>query len=76
MMIKSKIKLLDFVIPISVLGFATALFNIFNWDREIQSFFYSDNLGWFLKNEQPWKFLYHSSNVPALLISVSSLVLL
>jgi lipid A 4'-phosphatase len=76
MIIKNKNKILDFVIPISVLGFATVLFHIFYWDIEIQSFFYSENLGWFLKNDQPWKFLYQSSNVPALLISVSSLILL
>ena len=76
MMTKNKIKILDFVIPISVLGFATVLFSIFRWDIDIQRLFYSEDLGWFLKNEQPWEFLYHSSNLPALLISVSSLILL
>ena len=76
MNMNNKTKTWDFVIPISLLATATLLFSKFDWDMELQRLFYEGDTGWFLKNTQPWKFLYHNSNIPALLISVSSLILL
>ncbi|MFC1898446.1 phosphatase PAP2 family protein [Candidatus Cloacimonadota bacterium] len=67
---------LDFGIPVLLLIISTFLFNKFNWDILIQKLFFTSDNGWFLKNDQPWKFLYNYGNIPALLLSVSSLVLL
>lgn len=67
---------LDFGIPVLILAIFTILFRKFNWDISIQKYFFTLEEGWIFKNAQPWKFLYHFGNIPALLLSVSSLILL
>lgn len=66
----------DFIIPFVILFASTVLFWIFPFDIEFQKLFYRSDYGWFLKDSFPWKFLYHYGNLPALVLSVGSLVLL
>ena len=44
-------------------------------DIDLHKSFYSSENGWFLKKAQPWNFLYHYGNIPAILISITSLLL-
>lgn len=44
-------------------------------DRTISSRFYSPEQGWFLRDSQPWKFLYEYGTIPGLLLTIGSLVL-
>ncbi|MDO9576290.1 MAG: phosphatase PAP2 family protein [Candidatus Cloacimonadales bacterium] len=66
----------DFGISILILAIFTILFRKFDWDISIQKHFFTLGGGWIFKNAQPWKFLYHFGNIPALCLSVSSLILL
>lgn len=75
-MLKKKKELFDFLFPAAILLAATILFWIFPLDVKLQSFFFSSDNGWYLSNSAPWYFLYHYSNVPALILSVGSLILL
>jgi lipid A 4'-phosphatase len=67
---------LDFGIPALILIVCTILFRKFNLDIQIQDHFFKVETGWFLKSSQPWLFLYDFGNLPALILSVASLILL
>jgi len=69
-------KYFDFIVPILLLLFATILFRIINLDMMIQRTFHFQDSGWFLAKVQPWNFLYHFGNIPALILSISALVML
>lgn len=71
----TKTQLLDFLIPLSLLVIITVLFRISEWDIQIQSFFYRSETGWFLKDVQPWNWIYKYSNLPALFIAIGSLII-
>ncbi|MDY6915564.1 MAG: phosphatase PAP2 family protein, partial [Candidatus Cloacimonadota bacterium] len=71
-----KINWLDFLIPAILLTGFTILFRFTNLDISWQSYFWKESSGWFLKNAQPWHFLYHYSNLPALVISIAALMVL
>ncbi|HCX59123.1 MAG TPA: hypothetical protein DG355_00490, partial [Candidatus Cloacimonas sp.] len=60
--------------PILVMAVSALVFTWFEWDLVIQSFYYRN--GWYM-NEIGWvQFIYHYGNIPALLLSIGSLVLL
>ncbi len=71
-----KSKNFDWIIPALLLLTATVLFRIYDLDMIIQSNYYDSEQGWFLKDVFPWNFLYHYGNMPALIISLGSLILL
>ena len=73
---KNKLLWLDFGIPLLILSLTTILFRVFDLDIAIQRHFYSGSGGWIFKNSPPWKLLYDYGNIPALLLSVSALLLL
>ncbi len=64
---------------LSILAFlviATTIIGYLGLDMRLEKMFYSADKGWSIGEMQPWKFLYHYGNIPALLLSVGSLVLL
>ncbi|KQC07750.1 MAG: hypothetical protein APR54_05625 [Candidatus Cloacimonas sp. SDB] len=71
-----KKNILDFIIPIFLLLSLTIIFNLTGLDLIIQSKFYNSETGWFLKNSQPWSFIYNFGNLPALILSVGALLII
>lgn len=65
----------DIIIVFSSLLFVSLIINLTQLDILIQKFFFIPQIGWFLKNSQPWIFFYHYSFIPALLISIAGLFL-
>ena len=65
----------DLLLPSILLTILTILFQKLDWDLQFQKLFYNADTGWFLKNIQPWKFLYYYGNIPALILSISALVI-
>ncbi|MFC1887375.1 phosphatase PAP2 family protein [Candidatus Cloacimonadota bacterium] len=65
-----------FILPMLILVLISVLINITGLDITFQKIFYSGNTGWFLKDAQPWKFIYHYGNLPALFISLLALIIL
>lgn len=49
---------------------------IIHWDldRRIAGRFFSNISGWYLGNNQPWRFLYHYGTIPGILLTVMALV--
>ncbi len=66
----------DLVIPVLLLGILSLIFIFTDLDLAFHRNFYSIETGWFLKDIQPWKFIYHYGNIPALLLSIGSLIIL
>lgn len=60
---------MDFLIPILVLAGFTLLFWVTNFDIEIEKLFYSSARGWFLRDADPWAFLYHYGNIPGIIMA-------
>ncbi len=65
----------DWLFPISILAFATLIFNYTKLDIAVQSLFYHPQSGWFLKEQPFFRFLYHYGNIPALLTAILGLLL-
>jgi len=65
---------LDFLIPGLILLVLTLMFWFTNIDIAFEQRFYSPEKGWYLAKNNPWRFLYHNGNTPALLISVVALI--
>lgn len=61
--------LTDLVIPGLILGILTIIFWVTDLDIAIESLFYSPEKGWFLKNANPWNFLYRYGNIPGLVLA-------
>jgi lipid A 4'-phosphatase len=59
----------DFLIPIVILAGFTLLFRVTNFDIEIEKEFFSPGSGWFLRDANPWAFLYHYGNIPGLVMA-------
>ena len=68
--------ILDFLIPLFILGCLTAAFWLTTLDTKIEECFYSPEKGWFLKESNPWDFLYHYGNIPAFTMAGVCLVVL
>ncbi len=64
----------DLIIPVLLLIIITILFRSKNWDILIQYKFWSNTSGWYLKDTFPWRQLYLYGNIPALLISLTALI--
>lgn len=64
---------LHFWIPIAIMAFAAMVFNLFDLDLRIQSFYYQD--GWRLDNLWWVDFLYHYGNIPAIIVAVGGLLI-
>ena len=68
--------LLDFFIPLVVLISLTMVFWFTTLDIELETYFYSQDKGWFLKKASPWNFLYHYGNFPAFILVAVSIIFL
>jgi lipid A 4'-phosphatase len=66
--------LLDFVIPVLVLISLTMVFWSTNLDMTLEENFYSPDRGWFLKQANPWNFLYHYGSIPAFTLGIISVL--
>ncbi len=73
---EKKQKLYDFIIPVIMLLIASSIFWLSSYDLDFQRLFWSQESGWFLKNSQPWLFIYHYGNIPALLITAAAIFIL
>jgi len=60
---------MGFLIPVLILSGGTLFFRVTNFDMEIEKLFYSPDSGWFLKDANPWAFLYHYGNIPGLIMA-------
>ncbi len=67
---------LELSILLVLLIAGTAIIGFTGMDMKLERMFYSPSDGWKTGDAQPWKFLYHYGNIPALILSVGSLVLL
>jgi len=47
-----------------------------NADIALENPFYSQDQGWFLGKSNPWNFLYHYGNIPALIMAIVSIFVL
>jgi len=61
---------LDFLVPGLILSVLTLIFWFTDIDITFAQNFYSPEKGWYLGRSNPWKFLYHNGNTPALFISL------
>ncbi len=67
-------KKLDLIILFVLAVLSVILFRLINIDLTVQRMFFHSETGWFLKETPPWNWFYHYSNLPALILSVLSLV--
>jgi lipid A 4'-phosphatase len=58
--------LADFLIPLLAAVAVTGAIDLVGADLAIQALFYSPGAGWTLRDREPWVFLYHFGNLPAL----------
>jgi len=54
----------------------TVIIFIYDLDVNFEKLFWNNTEGWSYKDYQPWKALYHYGNIPALIVSIGSLILL
>jgi len=66
--------LIDFLIPGLILGILTVIFRVTKLDIAMESLFYSPDKGWFLRNANPWIFLYHYGNIPGLALASAGVI--
>ncbi|MBN2829452.1 MAG: phosphatase PAP2 family protein [Candidatus Cloacimonetes bacterium] len=71
-----KTMLSDLLIPLLLLTGITLLFRAYKWDMILQYRFWNKTAGWFMGDAFPWKQLYHFGNLPALILSLTALVVL
>lgn len=64
----------DFILPLLILAIGTLLFRLTNLDLNLQSLYYSTISGWAFNNSPLAMFIYHYSNIPALILSIGALV--
>ncbi|MDD3050759.1 MAG: phosphatase PAP2 family protein [Candidatus Cloacimonetes bacterium] len=65
----------NFLPILSLLIGGTFFIWLTNFDLWSQKKLFFDGSGWIYGNNQPWKFLYHYGNIPALIVSIGSLIL-
>ena len=63
------------LIPVLILLVLTLLFRFTDLDRGIEGLFYVTDKGWFLRDAEPWAFLYHYGNIPGIILAVLGLLL-
>lgn len=66
--------LLDWVLPVVVLVGLTVPFWTTGLDASVAGRFYTPEIGWEHKDDQPWSLLYHYGVIPAWVVAVSALV--
>lgn len=71
-----KNKYYDIIVLSILLAILSCIFIFTKLDIKIQSYFYKPGLGWFMKHEQPWDFLYRYGTIPAVLLSIFSVLLM
>ena len=70
MLIKNKSKkLVDFILPLTILLSLSALFRLTDLDRSILANFYDPLQGWRHSNQFPWYQLYHYGVFPAIIMA-------
>jgi membrane-associated PAP2 superfamily phosphatase len=65
----------DFYVPLILLAFTTAIFNLFPIDIAVQRLFYSDSGHWSTGNKLLFQLLYRYASFPALILAVGGLFL-
>jgi len=65
----------DFLLIFFLLISGTFFIWLTDFDMWSQKRLFSVDNGWIYGNNQPWKFLYHYGNIPALIVSIGSLIL-
>ncbi|MDP8232227.1 MAG: phosphatase PAP2 family protein [Candidatus Zophobacter franzmannii] len=74
---KTKIQMTsDLIVPLILLAGITWFFRQYKWDMILQFKFWSGTEGWFLRKSFPWHQLYNYGNIPALLLTLGSLIVL
>ena len=58
--------LADVLFPLLAAMAATAVLGLAGADLAVQALFYEPGAGWFMGDRDPWAFLYHFGNIPAL----------
>jgi lipid A 4'-phosphatase len=66
----------DFSIIIFILGLATILFHITDWDIAVERYFYSNEKGWLLQYSPFWDFLYKFGIFPGYIFALSGLIMI
>ncbi|HHP7240856.1 MAG TPA: phosphatase PAP2 family protein [Cyclobacteriaceae bacterium] len=64
----------EILFSVSILLVLSSIFWLTDLDIFFSGAFYSIHEGWFMKNDQPWKFLYEFGSVPAMLLGIGSLI--
>ncbi|PKN73777.1 MAG: hypothetical protein CVU50_00910 [Candidatus Cloacimonetes bacterium HGW-Cloacimonetes-3] len=64
----------DFILPMLILTIGTVIFRLTNLDLTLQSRYYDPISGWAFNSSPLALFIYHYSNIPALILSLGALV--
>lgn len=62
-------------IPLIIVVIVTIIFRYTNLDISISALFYSSDNGFYMKNTNPWQFLYDYGNIPPLGMAICGLIL-
>lgn len=60
-------------VPLFLLFVLTVIFRLTDLDVTLSGIFYSPEKGFFLKDTNPWKYLYDHGNLPSLILSIGGL---
>jgi membrane-associated PAP2 superfamily phosphatase len=63
----------DFIFPLLLLMAGSMVFRFTSWDLRIQDRYYSVESGWSFNSNPLAMFIYHYSNIPALILSIGAL---
>lgn len=66
----------DIILPLAGLLLLSLLFILTDLDLIFHANFHTATEGWFLKDVQPWRFIYHYGNIPALALTIGALLVL
>jgi len=69
-------KFFDILAPVLILALVTILFRVTDLDLELQNLFFVQGKGWAYGDLNPWYFLYHYGNIPAISIAAGSFLVM
>lgn len=64
----------DFIVPLLLLVAGSIFFRYTSWDLRIQDRYYTVESGWSFNSNPLAMFIYHYSNIPALILSIGALL--
>ena len=67
---------LDLLLPVLLLALLTPLFHIFDWDMELQRWWFHSDTGWETGELGIFQLLYRFGNLPALILSLGAVFVL